>query len=177
LSAQAALLFLLGGGHAHHAQGAVVAADIPVEGFGEGSRIAFIGFDLLAVFVPVAGTYDEVLCTEGFEFAVQAVSKRTRLVAGVYFLGQSELLLHPLQQPFSREALSGLRGLTVDLSDSDLAVGMNIEAQEDDFGLGGCLLLTYSVLRHDGQVLGVGLGSQHSGGSASELPDPAPCHL
>jgi hypothetical protein len=63
---------------------------------------------------------------------------------------QSELLLHPLQQPFNREALSGLRGLAVNLGHGDLAVGMDIEAQEDYFGLGGSLLLTYSVLRHGG---------------------------
>ena len=40
--------------------------------------------------------------------------------------------------------------MAVDLPDGDLPVGMDIEAQEDYFGLGGSLLLTYSVLRLGG---------------------------
>ena len=81
---------------------------------------------------------------------MQSVAKRAGLVATANLFRQFALLADPVQQVLSTETLSRLWSLAVDLTNHDLFLGMDIDAQQDHFRLLGGLLLFYGCIRHGG---------------------------
>src|SRR5947208_10485666 len=85
LPRDAALLLLLRGGHSDHAERILVAADVSVQVQRQLLGIAFVSLDPFVVFIPIARSHDVIGCSELFQLPVQAVTKRTGLVARAHF--------------------------------------------------------------------------------------------
>jgi hypothetical protein len=75
---------------------------------------------------------------KNLEGSLERVTQRTRLVTGMDFLGEGQLLFCPFQKAFWAEALSWLRGLTIDNSHGDDRIRMHIQSKIDTLDLGGC---------------------------------------
>src|ERR1022692_1266114 len=80
LAREAALLFFLLAGHAHDAEGALIAINVAIQTIGQGCGIAFVGFDLPAVFIPIARAHDIIGDPHSLQLAVQRVTKRAGFV-------------------------------------------------------------------------------------------------
>ena len=77
--------------YANHGEGILIAVDVAIQIAQECYRIAFIGFHLLPVLIPIVWTYDEVGDPHGFKLPVQGVTEAACFVAAVDLLSQMQL--------------------------------------------------------------------------------------
>src|ERR1019366_10183243 len=121
---------------------------------------ALVGFDLPAVFIPIARAHDIIGEAHSLQLAVKRVTKRAGFVTGEDLLGLPQWLGAPEQELRRLEPLRGLGRAAIDNARDHEKVQMHIHSQFDGFGFDrggrrrglalrlGLLLLIYVFVRY-----------------------------
>ena len=129
LAAEGAALFLGRGGHAHHAHGPEVAAEVTIQIQGQFAGIGFVGHHPFMLRIKLLRMHHKSRDPERCELAVQVKAAGAGFVNHEYLVGQGELFLHKGQEAGGGEPLRRLRRLAIAHPDHPEVIGVPIHPQ------------------------------------------------